>query len=289
MRREDLSAHLAVCKFRPDDRVPISPVEVDSDYEVMCPYAFLGCQHSCSRNDVEEHIKECKYRYDKRPKSRGGSVHSTTHPPPPTMRERYSMMLLQLSLEILNFASDCKQSEELLHGIVQAALHVVQEASSTDEHLVDTKVCLFGSRAMGLALPESDIDIVVDFMNGKRSDAESLRLVASNLEVGNWLEWIKFIDTATVPVIKLCTYRLSYRSSCRTHMYYTTHRHMVRPTSTENKRRSCTNYGRGTKTCLRNASRAATMYGENRFESRIRRRIHRQNGNRGQGIGPIAT
>ena len=201
VRREDLSAHLAVCKFRPDDRVPISPVEVDSDYEVMCPYAFLGCQHSCSRNDVEEHIKECKYRYDKRPKSRGGSVHSTTHPPPPTMRERYSMMLLQLSLEILNFASDCKQSEELLHGIVQAALHVVQEASSTDEHLVDTKVCLFGSRAMELALPESDIDIVVDFMNGKRSDAESLRLVASNLEVGNWLEWIKFIDTATVPVI----------------------------------------------------------------------------------------
>ena len=222
MRREDLSAHLAVCKFRPDDRVPISPVEVDSDYEVMCPYAFLGCQHSCSRNDVEEHIKECKYRYDKRPKSRGGSVHSTTHPPPPTMRERYSMMLLQLSLEILNFASDCKQSEELLHGIVQAALHVVQEASSTDEHLVDTKVCLFGSRAMELALPESDIDIVVDFMNGKRSDAESLRLVASNLEVGNWLEWIKFIDTATVPVIKLCT----CRSSCYIFtalIYITTH------------------------------------------------------------------
>lgn len=227
VRREDLGAHLAVCKFRPVDRVPTSPVEVDTNYVVMCPYAFLGCQYSCSRKDVEKHIKECKYRYEKRPKSRTGSVHSN-HPPPPTMRERYSMMLLQLSLEVLNFASDCKQSEELLHGIVQAALHVVQAAASktVDQSLIDTKVCVFGSRAMELALPESDIDIVVDFVSSskdgksnnkkRRSDEESLRLVASNLEAGNWLEWIKFIDTATVPVIKLCTMRFFF-------IYFITH------------------------------------------------------------------
>jgi len=186
----------------------VSPVEVDTSYTVMCPYSHCGCSHSCSRKDVEAHIKTCPFRYERRPKSRASSLTQ------PTMRERYSMMLLQLSLEVLNFASDCKQSEELLHGIVEAALHVVKEAASktVDENLTHTKICVFGSRAMSLALPASDIDIVVDFVPKKKkeksvkSDTECLRLVAANLESGNWLEWIKFIETATIPVIKLCAW-----------------------------------------------------------------------------------
>lgn len=244
--REQLSAHLATCKYRTLDKVPMSPVEHDESYEVMCPYAFLGCEVSCGRDKIEDHIKSCSYRYDRRPR-RNSSMESML--PSIDMRGRYAMMLLQLSLEIVKFAEDCKRSDEIVGEVVDASLCIVRDAaarslrrrestesaessSSSSSHRV--RALLFGSRAMGLALPQSDIDIVIDWSgvlsssrprSGSRSDAslieadassdvsfssiargeESLQKLAEQLKGDNqkWLEWIKVISS-TVPVIKLC-------------------------------------------------------------------------------------
>jgi len=181
--RRDLRRHLAICEFRPVDAVCCSPVDVDDTYEVMCPYAFLGCTVSCSRDKIEAHINECEYRYEKRPKRRRESNISAKSQNSDqqvyNMHERYSMMLLQLSMEIVDFAAQCRENERHLQGIVDTAIRLIhqharslegkQSKASTGDgndrsRNIRTQAVLFGSRAMGLALPGSDIDIAVQLL-----------------------------------------------------------------------------------------------------------------------------
>jgi len=64
---EELDDHFLVCEFcdlSKNDLVRQDPEETAyllRSYEVMCPYARMGCNVSCLREDVEEHLMVCPY------------------------------------------------------------------------------------------------------------------------------------------------------------------------------------------------------------------------------------
>ena len=67
-------------------------------------------------------------------------------------------------------------------------------------------VSVYGSMASGLAIDTSDIDLAVTghTFNGDRSiHTTTMQILVKKLEQLNCLTYLNFIDTATIPVIKL--------------------------------------------------------------------------------------
>jgi len=71
--RADLPAHLSECAFRGDHQQQQQQQQASRaaaaaagpgglEYEVVCPYAILGCEQTCLRSDLAQHLAECSFR-----------------------------------------------------------------------------------------------------------------------------------------------------------------------------------------------------------------------------------
>ena len=73
-KRNDLQDHIVSCEYHNHDDVTVNKQNRSADqsgenanafepelHELVCPYAVMGCQHTCSRATLSKHLLECEY------------------------------------------------------------------------------------------------------------------------------------------------------------------------------------------------------------------------------------
>ena len=91
---------------------------------------------------------------------------------------------------------------------------VFQKISKTVDAIYDgkmAKLLLFGSLSTGLALESSDMDLAVTglYLSDKYAMVTEMQKLANVLQKWEFAESFKYIDTATVPVIKMVSNYIS--------------------------------------------------------------------------------
>eukprot|EP00941_MAST-03F_sp_MAST-3F-sp1_P001695 g1695.t1 len=255
--RDELVEHMATCPFRlsfNDDvfqeKARLEEEEVTGnlrDYEVMCPFSASGCEVSCPLSSLANHMASCKHNpqssYALEEASRERMLQQQlvlaqvekerrrrlSSPRFQRMKRRAKEISVQkttmnilslqqrLDCEICKFQQFCNEKSVSYEPFEKKAVQLVH---STVQRLwpQSRRAVLFGSRATSLALPSSDIDIVIvsekkkNFGTAKFSEEKSfpekkisnVELLAVALEDENWIEKNSIqVIRATVPVIKL--------------------------------------------------------------------------------------
>lgn len=226
--REKLEQHLHHCNFHSLDTLPPADPAIEN-YEVVCLFSSFGCRHNCMLDDLPKHMEECDYRPDlnrtreteERLKNQKWAIEaaererrrristraSQSERKSQSMKLSEKMTLLQSQLqeEILSFDGNCRQRlkkqmpfQSILFRELSNLIHTVWPSGT---------ITLVGSRAMNLALDESDIDVVFSRSqiqvesNYQNSALNALNDLHQLLKNASWIEQIKVID-ARVPVLK---------------------------------------------------------------------------------------
>ena len=107
----------------------------------------------------------------------------------------------RLTQEMADFTLYITQDfEDREHLFVSMMAKVV---AVTARVLPGARVAAYGSYATGLCIPASDLDVVCGLRDAGLALRPAFRLLAHELRREPWLDMIKPIETATVPVIKL--------------------------------------------------------------------------------------
>lgn len=111
----------------------------------------------------------------------------------------------KLDHDIYQYVSEIKEKIEILKPERD---FVFQKISRTVDAIYEGKVAkllLFGSLSTGLALESSDMDLAVTglYLSDKYAMVTEMQKLANVLQKWDFAENFKYIDTATVPVIKM--------------------------------------------------------------------------------------
>jgi len=113
-----------------------------------------------------------------------------------------------LNREISLYVCECDQYMKLMEPFclsARAKLENLAKSVFPRRHYHDIKALIYGSMATGMALPESDLDILISGLQlySREEMISSIELFANELRKNNWVCECQDIISARVPVIKL--------------------------------------------------------------------------------------
>jgi len=229
----DITRHLMQCKYVGRENAleqnSGASSEKSEEYVIMCPFAYFGCNHCCVKDELEDHMKVCRFRGSTREEEEAdrqsaildvivaaeeeqqrrvealGMTQAIPTPLQQIMETQTEMLQRQIGEELRSFTSDCWRVMELRRGqyeTIIASIGNILNATAPGVIAVP-----YGSYVTGLALPQSDLDLVLvdestdDHVRNLHSDGILQRL-AERLKMETWVGALKIIITAVVPVIK---------------------------------------------------------------------------------------
>lgn len=114
--------------------------------------------------------------------------------------EKYTIRCLQK--DILQFQEHTKEGIKNCKAVQEELIRLIQE--SVNEVIPDFDVKLYGSHATNLCLQWSDLDVVlINRKNSNIANSNDLYSLYSNMKEKGWKKTIKYIDSASIPIIKL--------------------------------------------------------------------------------------
>jgi hypothetical protein len=229
----DITRHLMQCEYVGRENALEQNVgaanEKSEEYVIMCPFAYFGCNHCCVKDELEDHMKVCRFRGSTREEEEAdrqnaildvivaaeeeqqrrvealGMIQAIPTPLQQIMETQTEMLQRQIGEELRSFTSDCWRVMELRRGQYETIIASIGNILSTTAPGVIAVP--YGSYVTGLALPQSDLDLVLveestdDHVRNLQNDGILQRL-AERLQTETWVGALKIIITAVVPVIK---------------------------------------------------------------------------------------
>ena len=125
------------------------------------------------------------------------------------LKEKFESKMVPDDYIIRSLQKDLEDYQIYIEDIISKKTEKIKDIlnqlqSVVDEVNPDYKVNLYGSYSTGLCLPWSDIDTVITYKEGSYSDL-FLSDLNNKLAKKPWVKEQKFLDHATVPIIKITT------------------------------------------------------------------------------------
>jgi len=213
----------------------------EDEYLVMCPNSILGCEVTCNRLKITEHLQTCQFRGKTREQEERERIEqkiavvleaeeerarrvaedlelendeeakshriSRMNEFRDVLQNQFTSALKSLSKEIHEFASVVTMESLELRPAREKILEGVSSIVDATYGEKVAKALLYGSCASGLDTKESDLDVVISFAN--EDDVVDVRgkveLLANNLKNGSHAHWITVdhvVLGGVVPVVK---------------------------------------------------------------------------------------